>query len=187
MTPWTLRLHRFRTGGRSGPVGQSIRVGTGRRVPGWWLRVAAPVGALLALPLLQTQAAGTMVVLGTVAALLIRPGGFAPVMLTLVSALWVLTREPFPIEVFPLLFVTHLVLVLAGMAGHVSWSGHVDAAALKTQFRRFWRVQALSQSLAVVAWWLTSTGFAALSLQLLAAIALAALTWVVIRRRTAAF
>lgn len=187
MIPFTRRLHWFRTGGSKGPSAPSVQLSVGRRIPAWALRVAAGGAALLTLPLLQSQAAGTIVTVAIVGALLLRPAGFAPVMLTLFAAVWVLTMEPFPIEVFPLLFVLHLVVMLCGLAGQVSWSGHVDLVAFATQWKRFWLVQALAQSLAVVAWWMTSIGFAAVSIQLLGALALAILTWMVIRRRSSAF
>ena len=175
-------LQWFRIGGYSSAPAPPISIDLRRPVPAWALRVVSAAVATGCVALLAQDRTRWVVGGLVVAMVLIRPAGGAPIALTLLTALWVLTGDPFAVALLPLLFGTHLVIVLTAAVGNLPWNGQLELSVLRAPLRRMLVVQAPAQLFAIAAWWVHTSGISSIYLQLLGACGIGVIAWITYAR-----
>ena len=125
----------------------------GPYVPGWLLRLSGPaVGVGCAL--LTDASSGLVLIAGGLAMLtLIWPASVAPTALALLLGLlsFVWPDQPYDPRALALLAGIHLTLQLCALAGRSTWRRRTELSALGPPLRRYLLLQAIAQSLALLA------------------------------------
>jgi hypothetical protein len=167
----------FRTGGQPAPADPPIRLDLKRPVPVWSVRLTSAVVASGCIALLAGDRTRWVLGYVVVALILFRPAGGAPAGLALLTGLWVIMGDPFPPELFAVMFGVHLVFVLSGLSGPLPWDGRIELSALAPPIRRLLIVQAFAQPLALLARFLAAQDLPVVWFQVAGAVAFAALAW----------
>ncbi|HSK23090.1 MAG TPA: hypothetical protein VK906_07945 [Egicoccus sp.] len=161
-----------------------VEVATGSYVSAWLLRLVV-VGPLVGSVALVARSQGVwLVALVLLVGAAARPDGLAPSLLAGMVGVLLVTAPaaPFHPRVFALVFMVHLALELGALVGPLPFEARVEWRVLGRGAPGFLAIQAVAQTLALLGAWATGQPPAMPWLPLMAAAALAVLTWSVTAR-----
>lgn len=176
---WALRINQPESQRPLPPV----RIELTRAVPGWALRLAGvAIGGvcLLVIPL-----GGPMLVLAGLALLawLIRPGGFAIAVYTvLIGIALLILSDPFAPGGFVATAAVHLMLSLSCLLGSAGWSTRFELSLVRPVLLRWLVIQAVVQTIGLLGRWIGTLQLVLPVVPLLAGAALVGFAaWVFLR------
>ncbi len=142
------------------------------------VRIATAVLAMLVA--VAVGAGGAFFLVATIGALLLvilpRPI-WAPLLLVLLGV-GLLATPAEPVRTAVVLAAGHLMVLLAALIGRMPRSGRVELRALSRPLIRFVIIQVLAQGIALVGYWLTTTGVTIAIVAVTVAVLLAVAAWV---------
>lgn len=171
-----------------GPAAQRplprVGIAVGAWVPGWGLRLAVAIVALVCSALLHPG--HTLWVLAGLGALVVlaRPSGVAAAVFAFALGfrLAVSPGDPFAATPYLLLFGVHLLITLARVASLTPWTAKIDLQVLVPPVRRFLALQVLVQLLAIAGAAVTASSVTVPWLPVLVGVALTLLAWQLLSR-----